>query len=171
MLSKDIRMQIELVESIRLKDYNEKLIDEMPLNSIDRRNFLKLFTVSAAGLLIPTTFYAEQAKANPLVFGFILRYLFVTTVTLSVGSLITGELTIDNETSEETTDDVDLVLIKEEKLEDKKVIAKKKEYNVKPYTRNTYRYKIAKNIQHGKYKFHARGPGRDNELSRRIIIS
>jgi hypothetical protein len=130
-------MKVELIQSISVREYNEKLIDEMPFDSVSRRNFLKMFTLGAAGILVPTAFYSENAEANPLV-GFFIRMLSVLAGSWAVGEAMSGDIVIGNQTKYEKSDNVKFELVKSEDMSREWVAYE--DYSVPPMHRNTYRY-------------------------------
>ncbi len=149
-------MKVELIQSVSVREYNEKLIDEMPFNSVNRRNFLKMFTLGTAGVLIPTAFYSGNAEANPALFGFLIRMLSVLAGSWAVGEAISGDIVIGNQTKYTKSDNVKFELVKSEDMTE--AWGKYASYEVPPYHRNTYRYGAAPDVKKGEYDLYARGP-------------
>lgn len=131
-------MKVELIESIPVKEYNEKLIDETSFNGINRREFLKFFTVTTMGIFIPTSFYAKNANANPALLGFFIRMLGIISSSWAVGEAMSGDIVIGNQTKYEKSDNVKFELVKSEDMS--KEWVEYADYSVPPMHRNTYRY-------------------------------
>ena len=157
-------MKIELIESISLKDLHEQYFDELASESnrdCSRRDFLKLFTVTTAGLIVPSL-YAQKTYGNPIAIAELtLAALTVIAEIIYKSEPVKGSIKIINNYFHEKEGKVNFRLVKSEPIDEDYKYASNiewselKKYVVPRRCVNTYEYETDSVEKEGRFKLTA----------------